>query len=119
MSVTEQKCPKGHRIFVLPIQAKFNCVEEKRTVTVKHGGGCLVTAVIIQVRAAVCYCTLVYAESYLQTNASTALFIFKVGDFFSHIMKCVDFFYHAILNALMAFVDPITETGGKVSGVSG
>lgn len=119
MSVTEQKRPKGHRIFGHPIQAKLYCIEEKRTVTVKHGGGCLVIAVIIQVRAAICYCTLVYAQSYLQTNASTALFIFKVGYFFSHIMKCVNFLYLAILYALMAFVDPTTEIGGKVRGVSG
>lgn len=32
-----------------PIQAKLKYIEEKRIVIVKHGDGCLVIAVIIQV----------------------------------------------------------------------
>jgi len=55
----------------------------------------------------------------LQTSASTALLVFKVGYFFSHITKCADLFCFAFLNELIAFVNPSTEIGGKVNGVSG
>lgn len=65
----------------------------------------------------VCSCTLVYAWNYLQTSDSTTL-LFQVSCSFTHILKCINLLYFAILNELVTSEDTTVEIRGKVNGVT-